>query len=181
MPDRELRHMSRTELVEIIFALKQSEDQLKAENAALKEQLADRQLHIENAGSIAQAALELNKVFEAAQAAADEYVASVHATVSAPDNMAEALRAQARIEAQQILEQARTDAETMKAQTRQECQTMTEDAQRKLAQAEADSKALSAKAQQEVKARWAEFDRRASEVLDGYHRADFLPEGGAEK
>ena len=41
MPDRELRHMSRTELVEIIFALKQSEDQLKAENAALTAQLED--------------------------------------------------------------------------------------------------------------------------------------------
>ena len=53
MPDRELRHMSRTELVEIIFALKQSEDQLKAENAALTAQLEDRQLHIQNAGSIA--------------------------------------------------------------------------------------------------------------------------------
>ena len=72
MPDRELRRMSRTELVEIIFALKQSEDQLKAENDALKAQLADRQIRIENAGSIAQAALELNRVFEAAQAAADE-------------------------------------------------------------------------------------------------------------
>ena len=35
MADRELRHMRRTELVEIIFALKQSEDQLKAENADL--------------------------------------------------------------------------------------------------------------------------------------------------
>ena len=181
MPDRELRRMSRTELVEIIFALKQSEDQLKAENAELKEKLADRQLHIENAGSIAQAALELNKVFEAAQAAADDYLASVRATISAPDNMAEALRARARIEAQQILEQARTDAESLKAQTRQECQAMTEDAQRRLAQAEAESKAISAKTQQEVKARWAEFDRRASEVLDGYHSADFLPESGAEK
>ena len=77
MPDRELRHMRRTELVEIILALKQSEDRLRAENAALSAQLQERQIHIENAGSIAQAALELNKVFEAAQAAADEYVASV--------------------------------------------------------------------------------------------------------
>ena len=39
MPDRELRHMRRTELVEIILALKQSEDQLRAENAALSAQL----------------------------------------------------------------------------------------------------------------------------------------------
>ena len=67
MPDRELRRMRRAELVEIILALKQTEDRLRAENAALSAQLQERQIHIENAGSIAQAALELNKVFEAAQ------------------------------------------------------------------------------------------------------------------
>ena len=70
MADRELRHMRRTELVEIIFALKQSEDQLKAENADLTAKLEQRQIHLDSAGSIAQAALELNHVFEAAQAAA---------------------------------------------------------------------------------------------------------------
>jgi len=178
MPDRELRHMSRTELVEIIFALKQSEDQLKAENAALTAKLEDRQLRIENAGSIAQAALELNKVFEAAQAAADDYVASVRAAIPGSDEAAETLQAQARAEAQQIVEQARTDAESLKAQARQECQAITDEAERRRRQTEADCKALLDKTQQEVRARWEEFDRRASEVLDGYHRADFLPEGG---
>ena len=63
MPDRELRRMRRAELVEIILALKQTEDRLRAENAALSAQLQERQIHIESAGSIAQAALELNKVF----------------------------------------------------------------------------------------------------------------------
>ena len=77
MADRELRHMRRTELVEIIFALKQSEDPLKAENADLTAKLEQRQIHLDSAGSIAQAALELNHVFEAAQAAADDYLASV--------------------------------------------------------------------------------------------------------
>ena len=102
MPDRELRRMSRTELVEIIYALKQSEDQLKAENAALTAQLQERQLHIENAGSIAQAALELNRVFEAAQAAADDYAASV--------------RAKADAEAAQIIARAKAEVAGQKAQ-----------------------------------------------------------------
>ena len=44
MADRELRRMHRAELIEIIYALKQSEDQLKAQNAALTAQLQDRQL-----------------------------------------------------------------------------------------------------------------------------------------
>ncbi len=94
--------MSRTELVEIIFALKQSEDSLRAENAALTAQLQDRQLRIENAGSIAQAALELNHVFEAAQAAADDYAASV--------------RAKADAEAAQIIARAKAEAAGLKAQ-----------------------------------------------------------------
>ena len=94
--------MSRTELVEIIFALKQSEDSLRAENAVLTAQLQDRQLRIETAGSIAQAALELNHVFEAAQAAADDYAASV--------------RAKADAEAAQIIARAKAEAAGLKAQ-----------------------------------------------------------------
>ena len=82
MPDRELRRMRRAELVEIILALKQTEDRLRAENAALSAQLQERQIHIENAGSIAQAALELNNVFAAAQAAADDYLHSVQASLA---------------------------------------------------------------------------------------------------
>ena len=107
MADRELRHMRRTELVEIIFALKQSEDQLKAENADLTAKLEQRQIHLDSAGSIAQAALELNHVFEAAQAAADDYLASVRSVDR------DALQAQAKAEADQILAQARAEAEQL--------------------------------------------------------------------
>ena len=174
MPDRELRHMRRTELVEIILALKQSEDQLRAENAALSAQLQERQIHIENAGSIAQAALELNKVFEA------EYVASVRAANKNTNAAASALRAQAEAEAQQILAQAQTEAANLKARTQQQCDAEVDAAARKRAQTEADCKAMLARTQQEIQQRWAAFDHRASELLDGYHSTEFLPEERAK-
>ena len=117
MADRELRHMSRTELVEIIYALKQSEDALRKENEALTARLQDRQIHIQKAGSIAQAALELNHVFEAAQAAADEYLASVRDAEQA----AEQIRAAAREDAEQIRAAAMADAAALKARTEAEC------------------------------------------------------------
>ena len=180
MPDRELRRMRRTELVEIILALKQTEDRLRAENAALSAQLQERQIHIENAGSIAQAALELNKVFEAAQAAADEYVASVRAANKNTDASANALRAQAEAEAEQILAQAQTEAANLKARTQKECDEQTEAAARRRAQTEADCKAMLARTQQEIRQRWAAFDHRASELLDGYHSTEFLPEERAK-
>ena len=153
----------------------------ETENAALSAQLQERQIHIENAGSIAQAALELNKVFEAAQAAADEYVASVRAANKNTDAAANALRAQAEAEAEQILVQAQTEAANLKARTQKECDEQAEAAARSRAQTEADCKAMLARTQQEIQQRWAAFDRRASELLDGYHSTEFLPEERADK
>ena len=76
MAERELRRMSRTELIEIIYALKQHEEELEQQNAALQKQLDDRPLRLEHAGSIAEASLALHQEFEAAQAAADENLES---------------------------------------------------------------------------------------------------------
>lgn len=79
MAERELRRMNRMELIEIIYALKQHEEELERQNANLRQQLADRTLRLEQVGSIAEAALSLNRVFEAAQAVADQYLESVKA------------------------------------------------------------------------------------------------------
>lgn len=173
MADRELRHMRRTELVEIIFALKQSEDQLKAENADLTAKLEQRQIHLDSAGSIAQAALELNHVFEAAQAAADDYLASVRSVDR------DALQAKA--EADQILAQARAEAEQLKAQTKRECDALTEAAEHKRAQTEADCAALRAKTEQEIAARRAAFEQSTRELLRSRCDTDILPEEGKVK
>ena len=164
MADRELRHMRRTELVEIIFALKQSEDQLKAENADLTAKLEQRQIHLDSAGSIAQAALELNHVFEAAQAAADDYLASVRSVDR------DALQAQARAEAEQL-----------KAQTKRECDALTEAAEHKRAQTEADCAALRAKTEQKIAARRAAFEQSTRELLRSRCDTDILPEEGKVK
>ena len=162
MADRELRRMHRAELIEIIYALKQNEDQLKAQNAALTAQLQDRQLRLESAGSIAQAALELNNVFAAAQAAADDYLHSVQASLADTNATAANTLSQARSEAKRILEQA------------QECDAMTAAAAQKRAQTEADCKAMVERAEQEVQQRWQAFDRKANELLDQYRSTDGL-------
>ncbi|MCD8023445.1 MAG: hypothetical protein LUF30_10915 [Lachnospiraceae bacterium] len=77
MADKELRKMNRTELIEIIYALQQNEKTLRMENEELHRQLEDRLLRIENAGSIAEAAINLNHIFEDAEAAARQYLDSV--------------------------------------------------------------------------------------------------------
>ena len=157
------------------MALKKTEVNLKAEKVDLSANLEQRQIHLDSAGSIAQAALELNHVFEAAQAAADDYLASVRSVDR------DALQAQAKAEADQILAQARAEAEQLKAQTKRECDALTEAAEHKRAQTEADCAALRAKTEQEIAARRAAFEQSTRELLRSRCDTDILPEEGKVK
>lgn len=77
MKDRELKKLKRVELLEIMLAQSREIDALRKENQSLKEQLEDRQIQIQDSGSIAEASLKLTKVFEEAQKAADLYVENI--------------------------------------------------------------------------------------------------------
>lgn len=79
MTDKELRHLSRQELLDIIYQLKKNEQKLQARLDRAEQQLQDRAIRISESGSIAEAALALNGIFEAAQQAADDYLRSVKA------------------------------------------------------------------------------------------------------
>ena len=74
MSQQEFRKLRRLDLVDIIYRLQEELEEQKRENEVLKCRLAERELKIERAGSIAQAALELNEVMEVAQKAADQYL-----------------------------------------------------------------------------------------------------------
>lgn len=74
---RSLRKLSRSELLEMLIAQSRELDLVKTQLAEAREQLESRRLVAEESGSIAQAALQLNGVFDAAQRAADQYLENV--------------------------------------------------------------------------------------------------------
>ena len=113
MTNKELRKLSRAELIDILFELQTQNENLTAENRELAAQLESRQLQITEAGSIAEAALRLNGVFEAAQAAADQYVrctkdslAIAERTLAAAKRQADTLVQEATAQAQKLLADA---------------------------------------------------------------------------
>ena len=113
MTDKELRKLSRAELIDILFELQTQNENLTAENRELAAQLESRQLQITEAGSIAEAALRLNGVFEAALAAADQYVrctkdslAIAERTLAAAKRQADTLVQEATAQAQKLLADA---------------------------------------------------------------------------
>lgn len=115
--------MSRTELIEIIYALKNDADRLEKENSDLKEQLQKREIQIGEAGSIAEAAIKLNQVFESAQAAADDYLASIKKEKEQAEFLKE--------EAWKALELAQKDAQNLRDKTEKESKDILERAEKK--------------------------------------------------
>ena len=79
MTDKELRRLSRQDLVELLYELQKENLRLRQELEETKEALQSRELHLRKAGSIAEAALALNEVFERAQQAADDYLRNLYA------------------------------------------------------------------------------------------------------
>ena len=77
MNQNDLQRLGRRDLLELLLELSKENEQLRERNSALEKQLVDRMLTIANAGSLAEAALQLNGVFQAAQAACDQYIYNV--------------------------------------------------------------------------------------------------------
>jgi len=75
--ENELRKLSRVDLLEILVEQETEIERLKAELEEAQEQLRERQLKIEQTGSIAEASIVINGVFEAAQQAAEQYLENV--------------------------------------------------------------------------------------------------------
>lgn len=77
MTDKQLHKLSRRELLEMLLEQSKEIDRLETQVQKLENALSDRDIELEKAGSIAEASLKLNGVFEAAQRAADQYLANI--------------------------------------------------------------------------------------------------------
>lgn len=203
MADKELRRMSRPELIEIIYALKSNEEALKKKSAQLEEQLNDRTIRMEKAGSIAEASLQLNGIFETAQAAADEYLNSIkEANASMEDKQqaaaieaervvseakarAEAIVGDANEEAARIMTMAKEQADTTMSEARTASQQMTEAAQKrshdiittaenKRDELEKACREKTEETQKELEARWDAFENRVEDVLSQHRELSML-------
>lgn len=109
MTERELKKLNRVELLELLISQMKANEALMDELEAMEQELEDRRLNVESLGSIAEASLKINGVFEAAEAAAAQYIENVRELCS---QSVEASRAAAG-RAQKIIEEAELEAENI--------------------------------------------------------------------
>lgn len=121
MTDKELRKLSRADLLELLLEQSKEVERLEAELAAAAGQLEDRRIAAAKAGSIAQASLQLNGVFQAAQQAADQYVENIRLQSEAATQRLET--------AKQKAAQTEAQCREMEAASRARCDRMVQQAQ----------------------------------------------------
>ena len=77
MTDKELRGLSRRELLELLVAREKENQQLRQELDDARAELNKRQIDVAKAGTMAEAALLLNGIFDAADRAAQQYLENI--------------------------------------------------------------------------------------------------------
>ncbi len=77
MNGNEIKKLSRKELIDIIYQMKQNEQQMQEQIASLQKELQDKRIRISMAGSIAEASMSITNVFSTAQRTADLYLREI--------------------------------------------------------------------------------------------------------
>lgn len=77
MKDKEVKKLSKIDMLRLLRDQEVEITQLKEENQKLRQQLQDKIIRMDQCGSIAEAALELNDIFQRAEMAANQYLESI--------------------------------------------------------------------------------------------------------
>lgn len=112
MTERELRKLSRSDLLELLLTQRRENEQLRRRLDQAEARLADRTIQIDKAGSLAEASLLLSGIFDAAQDSCQYYL----------DNI------------QQLSERQNIICQQMEAETKERCDRMIAEAEYKAQQ-----------------------------------------------
>ena len=113
MTDQELHKLNRKELLELLLDQSRQIDSLREQLQQAQAQLTSRQLLLNKAGSIAEASLQLNRVFEAAQSAAEQYLENVQTFSERQTIVCRKLETESQQKADALLSEMQTRCQAM--------------------------------------------------------------------
>jgi len=122
MKQPDLRGLSRGELLELLVQQGEEMERLQEQLAECRRQLQDKKLALDEAGSIAEAAMKINGVFEAAQTASAQYLENIQQLMEEQKDRTAA--------ANQLLVKTEAECAAMRAETKLQCDKMREKAKR---------------------------------------------------
>ena len=196
MTDKDLKRLNRTELLELLLDQSRENERLQNKVTELEQQLERHEITCQNAGSMAEAALALNGVFQAADQAAQKYIQEMadrsakqeqelqakadeaqeqvkkllaEATDSADVTReeADACLAEAKAKAEAILTEANESAARIKEEAEACLKNARIQAEELLDQARAEAQSCKAQAQAESEEFWNQANEKIQTLLQG--------------
>lgn len=120
MTDKELKKLGRTDLLEMLIERNNEIDSLndhirilESQLSALNKQLSDRRINIDNSGSIAEAALKINGIFESAENAAAQYLENIKSLSGRQEAICAAQKAQTAADCERMISEAKDKSHTL--------------------------------------------------------------------
>lgn len=129
MTDKELKRLSRAELLEMLIEKSREIEALREQLDDALAQLNDRALRIENAGTMAEAALRVNGVLDAAQQAGAQYLENMQQRQSQMEEACAQFEKQSRAEAERMLAEMQKQCRQMEQDTRRRCEEIRQSAE----------------------------------------------------
>lgn len=124
MTDKELRHLSRSELLQMMIAQSRELEELRTRLDRAETALRRREIAMDRAGSIAEAALQLNGVFDAAEAACQQYTENIRDLSGRQQEICQRLEQESQARSSALLAEAQSRSQELERQTRERCQAM---------------------------------------------------------
>lgn len=170
MTEYNLNKMNRKELLELLLQQISDNEKMREQIKELKvqisdvqkdyeRQLADRRIELSRAGSMAEAALRLNRVFADADLAVQQYQENIKKYSDNAESMAKSIKDEANREAATILTAARNEAEKTKTNARISAQAM-------LDKAKQDAEVITANAQKQASRTRMDADKYQKDVKE---------------
>ena len=178
MTDKELGKLRRSELLELLLEQAKETEQLRAELTKTQKRLESRELKLEQAGSIAEAALQVNGVFDAAQAAAAQYLENIEKLSERQEAICAAREEESLRKAEQMLAEAQLEKEKrqeectkMEEHTQEQCEELAKRAREQcedlIQQTKKQCEEMKQQAESQVEEKWKEI----SERLEVFYKA----------
>lgn len=189
MTKNDARKLKRGDLLEMLIEQTEENQRLMNKISQLEAKLSERVIVMEQAGSIADAALGLTEVFSQAQDSADRYLESIRQKLGE----AETTLCQAQEKAKQIEQKAQEDGQTLVRKAQDEAQALSRKAQEKadalmaqtqascagqMEKVKADCEERERQAQAEYEKRLAEAEKKAAEIVAAAANSTGVPADG---
>ncbi|MBR5309644.1 MAG: hypothetical protein IKU42_00790 [Oscillospiraceae bacterium] len=124
MTEKEMKKLSRTDLLQMLIDQSEELKTVKEKLEKAEAELAKKEITLGEAGSIAEAALKINGVFEAAQAAGQQYLESIKSMSEKQDALSRIQERETREKCERQIDETQKFCASLESETRIKCAEM---------------------------------------------------------